>query len=176
MSGPCAICDTLLTGRQQKFCSQPCHATARRMDADRRLPERFAERWQENDDGCWLWQLPLMPKGYGAFSYKGEGMTAHRAAWLLHKGAIPAGMVLDHYRLNKGPRQAPCSRRCVNPEHLELTTHRTNILRGVSNSAVHARKTHCPRGHAYDENTRLYRGMRYCKQCLQMRNWRRKLI
>lgn len=32
-------------------------------------------------------------------------------------------------------------------------------------------KTHCPAGHPYDEeNTRKYRGMRYCIECTNRRN------
>lgn len=52
---------------------------------------------------------------------------------------------------------------CVNPAHLEVVTHRTNILRGNSPQAANARKTHCPRGHPYDMLTSS--GGRWCSIC-----------
>ncbi|WP_199814121.1 hypothetical protein [Streptomyces sp. NRRL F-5135] len=40
-----------------------------------------------------------------------------------------------------------------------------NTRRGKS-WAINGLKTHCPQGHAYDaENTHVYDGRRYCKQC-----------
>ena len=43
---------------------------------------------------------------------------------------------------------------------------RENTLRGAGPAAVNAQKTHCIRGHLFDEsNTRIYRGRRSCKIC-----------
>lgn len=55
---------------------------------------------------------------------------------------IPDGLVLDHLCRNRA---------CINPNHLEPVSTRVSILRGEGVMARHARKTHCPHGHPYDE-------------------------
>lgn len=73
---------------------------------------------------------------------------AHRVAFELWVGEIPPGLVLDH----------TCRvRHCVAPEHLEAVTQVENVLRSRGLPAIHAAKTHCHRGHAFDEqNTYRY--------------------
>lgn len=69
------------------------------------------------------------------------------------------------------------NRACWEPAHLEVVPCKTNILRGVSNAADNARKTHCNRGHPYDdENTYHARGRRYCRACQRMwsRQWKER--
>lgn len=87
---------------------------------------------------CWLWTR-FTHRGYGRFGIgKTRADRAHKVAWRLLRGVIPAGLQLDHL----------CRiRRCVNPAHLEPVSRRENILRGESPSARNARKTHCPQGH-----------------------------
>lgn len=114
--------------------------------------------------GCWLWTASRTPKGYGQFSVGGRKagnyrmLKAHRVAYLLLRGIIPATLELDHL----------CRvRHCVNPDHLEPVTNTENIRRGISPSAVGARKTHCPQGHPYSGNN-LYTnpsGFRICRTC-----------
>ena len=111
--------------------------------------------------GCWLWTKAVRPDGYGVFgAAPGRIVYAHRFSYELHRGPIPAGMVLDHL----------CRvRSCVNPAHLEAVTDRVNILRGVGMTAINARRTHCPQGHPLDGVTRRYTGrqthQRYCRRC-----------
>jgi hypothetical protein len=81
-------------------------------------------------------------------------------------GAVPEGLELDHLCRVRG---------CVNPKHLEPVTHRENLMRGESWSAVNARKTHCPEGHPYDE-TNTYidgKGRRRCRECARAYDLRR---
>lgn len=121
------------------------------------VAERFWSR-VDRSGACWLWTAGRNNYGYGAFyPSKGNQVLAHRFAYELLVGPIPEGLQIDHV----------CRvRACVNPEHLECVTSKENTLRGVSPSALCAAKTHCPRGHEYDEaNTRLYRGKRYCRAC-----------
>jgi hypothetical protein len=110
--------------------------------------DRFMEKIQVSDSGCWLWTAYVMPNGYGTFrlprsSYgtfkDGKSMVlAHRFAYEALVGPIPDGASIDHL----------CRvRHCVNPEHLEPVTQRINVLRGESGPAHNARKTHCKRGH-----------------------------
>jgi hypothetical protein len=91
---------------------------------------------------CWEWMGTLDADGYGRF---GEHQV-HRFAWELLVGPIPERLEIDHLCRNHA---------CVNPAHLDVVTTRENVLRGVSFSAVNARKTHCPAGHPYDEANTL---------------------
>jgi hypothetical protein len=101
--------------------------------------------------------------GYGSiFSHYHERRThhiqAHRYAYEERHGAIPPGMTLDHLCRNPS---------CVNPDHLEAVTHRTNVLRGNAPPAICARRTHCPQGHPYTEANTAYlkSGARRCREC-----------
>lgn len=79
--------------------------------------------WSKVDTAgfCWWWQGCKVPSGYGTFYYNGARHYAHRIAYELTKGFIPEGLVIDH--LCREPS-------CVNPSHLEVVTHRENVLRG----------------------------------------------
>lgn len=114
---------------------------------------------------CWEWTGSRLKNGYGAVGRGGRGNgnhMAHRAAWELLVGEIPAGLVIDHLCRNRG---------CVNPDHLEPITTRENLLRGHGFSAKNARKTHCNRGHEYTpDNTYTYRGWRQCRICTLAKN------
>lgn len=79
--------------------------------------------------GCWIWHGALHSQfGYGAFKLgdrKSPVMTAHRASFLINKGDIPVGNVVRHICDNPS---------CVNPDHLEVGTHKDNandkVVRG----------------------------------------------
>lgn len=114
------------------------------------------------ETGCWVWHGYRMPAGHGRVRVDGKKVLVHVWVWGQFVGPVPEGLELDH--LCRNPP-------CCNPEHLEPVTHRVNVLRGEAPAAAHARKTHCPRNHPYDEqNTRIYRGSRYCIAC-QRERW-----
>lgn len=123
------------------------------------LDDRF---WSKVDatGNCWLWTAGMDDAGYGWFRCGDKMRRAHRVAYEALVGPVPEGLHLDHL----------CRvRNCVNPDHLEPVTMGENIRRGVSGAVNGARqqaKTHCPKGHEYDEeNTLHYRGGRRCRKC-----------
>lgn len=109
--------------------------------------------------GCRRWTGYLNPRtGYGQFNLGNQSTgLAHRVAYTLACGVIPDGMQLDHLCRNRW---------CVNPEHLEPVTATENARRGDAGLNQRS-KTHCPKGHPYDEaNTYLYpAGFRRCRTC-----------
>src|ERR1035437_1194535 len=137
----------------------------------RPLAERFWEKVDRSagPDGCWLW-LGCQKRGYGVVWVDGgrRAGIAHRVAYELLVGPVPPGLVLDHYRLNEGPRQAPCSTLCVNPAHVEPCTSIENVLRSSRTPyRVKAALTHCKRGHPFDETNTKHSGdgRRACRAC-----------
>jgi len=101
---------------------------------------------------CWQWTAARDRHGYGKF-HSPETGEAHRYAWLLLRGEIPEGLVLDHLCRNPG---------CVNPWHLEPVTVAENFRRGLTGVL----RTACKAGHPFDEaNTYWYRGYRKCREC-----------
>ncbi len=128
--------------------------------------ERFWEKVHHLENGCWEW-TGCKSNGYGQFGINGKLIYAHRFAFELTQGQVPLGMELDHLCRNHS---------CVNPNHLEIVTHRENILRGINVIATNSQVTHCPQGHPYDLlNTYfLPNGGRDCRICRReaKRRWR----
>ena len=114
---------------------------------------RFWLKVRAQPNGCWLFIGNTTFKGYGMFA----GISAHRFAYLQLVGPIPNHLQLDHLCRNHP---------CVHPDHLEAVTHRENVLRGNSPSAITARTNVCKRGHALtpDNVYRMARGRR-CATC-----------
>lgn len=89
------------------------------------LPKRLLElrllKRLDRSGPCWIWTGCLYPTGYGLFVGNDRlPHRAHRIAYELWKGPIPAGLVIDHLC---------CNRACCNPAHLEAVTQRENVLR-----------------------------------------------
>jgi len=121
------------------------------------LREKFEERYEpEPNSGCWLWTAG-MRGGYGRLVVDGRKLHAHSVAYRLFKGEPPEGTEIDHL----------CRvRACVNPQHLEAVSHRTNVLRGVGLAAMQIRRTRCPYGHEYVVIRRSSgRVRRDCREC-----------
>jgi hypothetical protein len=124
----------------------------------REWTDRFLAYVADAPRGCWQWTGYLMPNGYARFSVAGERQYAHRVAYEAVHGPIPNRLVIDHLCRNRG---------CVNPDHLEAVTQRTNVLRGVSFAAARARQVRCLHGHRFTEaNTYVApNGTRKCRTC-----------
>lgn len=114
--------------------------------------------------GCVLWTGAISETGYGKVWFQNRLQRAHRVSWIVANGPVPEGLVIDH----------KCRvRSCINPAHLRAITFRENVLCGEGVSAQEARRTACPRGHAYDIVKRDgRRGCRTCKNLLRRKSFR----
>lgn len=128
----CAIEGCGKPARGHDWCSKHYTRWRRHGDplADVGRPRPLAERfWAKvkKGEGCWLWQGRRNPPlGYGQLRIGPEGnqrsQAAHRIAWMLTNGPIPAGLCICH-RCDNPP--------CVRPDHLFLGTYSDNSLDSV---------------------------------------------
>lgn len=131
-------------------------------------PEAIAKFWSMVDksagpDGCWVWTGSRSYKGYGVFNARVGTRNAHRIAWQLTHGPIASPDIFVCHACDNRP--------CVKPTHLWLGSCADN-MRDASNKGrcEGQAKTHCIRGHPYDEkNTRYAKnGTRRCHACQMM--------
>lgn len=137
---------------------------AREMTIDY-LFEKFSNSFDKSNNGCWQWNNSLNKDGYGQVSLwggwkkapRGGQYLAHRVMYELIKRPLDKYEQLDHLCKNII---------CINPNHLEAVDKDTNNLRGNSPSAIHARKTQCPKGHPYTAKWAQGNG-KYSRSCLE---------
>lgn len=101
------------------------------------LDERLAKHSTRAENGCLLWTGVIANTGYGRISIPGRsGIGTHVLAWeLANNRRVPEGLVLDHLCHNADPEcpgGACLHRRCMEPSHLEPTTHGENTRRGLA--------------------------------------------
>jgi hypothetical protein len=124
---------------------------------------------------CWPWKAGKDSNGYGTFSYTpvdGHAIGARAHRWLI-----------GHLRgEHLGPDEETChtcdNPPCVNPAHLYIGTHTTNMQDAVARMRLWQLKvTHCPQGHPMDGvTTRKGTPRRYCKTCDKERQHQRKTL
>jgi hypothetical protein len=95
--------------------------------------QRFLDKIDVAPNGCWLWTGSLV-WGYGQLYFDGRPQKAHRVAWTLIRGTIPAGLFVLH----------KCDvTACVNPDHLFLgdayDNHRDMTRKGRARVATGSR-------------------------------------
>lgn len=131
--------------------------------------ERLRAAYVEDEEtGCWVWQLSTNGRGYGRLwiGSRVDGtrrhVNAHRFAYELMVGPVPDGLHLDHLCRNRS---------CINPDHLEPVTQRENVLRGDAPAAHQARQVECKAGHPLSgDNLYVNKGKRYCRECNKRRS------
>jgi hypothetical protein len=76
----------------------------------------------DEETGCWNWVAARDTTGYARILIDGRLQPAHRIAYEIAVGPIPAGFQIDHLCRNKS---------CINPAHLEAVTPVQNMRRGA---------------------------------------------
>lgn len=129
-----------------------------------KFEKRFFSKILITESGCWEWQGSKTKFGYGKCKYFGEQL-AHRVSFILHQGPLLGSEMCVLHRCDNPP--------CVNPSHLFVgTTDTNNKDRAAKKRNNHRNelKTHCKRGHEFDEINTVVRGInkRSCRICVNM--------
>lgn len=105
----------------------------------------------------------ITTNGYSRIYQNGSHIQAHRWAWELLHGKIPAGLVIDHLCSN---------RKCVAPDHLRMVTQGENIRAGKHSID---NQTHCKQGHEWAKHLWIRpTGRRECGECNRVRSRRKR--
>lgn len=108
-----------------------------------RTEDRLAAKTRRAENGCLLWTGSKNVWGYGQFRVgsRTDGtcrtVRAHRVAWEIANGPLPAGMCVLHTCDNPA---------CVEPSHLWMGTHHDNALDRSQKGRHGKSKRGLPRG------------------------------
>lgn len=155
MSGACTIDGCNRPYLARGFCGMHWRRWSKGRDPtvkshfEKTAAERFWEKVEKRGpDDCWLWTGPKRgnkPLQYGVTHVNGAAMSAHRFAYLLQVGELPA--------LEDADVRGTCVRHtcdntlCQNGRHLVPGTHQQNMQDKVDRCRTARYLTHCKRGH-----------------------------
>jgi hypothetical protein len=128
--------------------------------------EKFLSKICIKDDGCWDWLGSGVNTGYGKFWDGNRLVFVHRYSYEWFNNVKLPEYDCVNYEIDHLCR----NRKCVNPDHLELVTHKINVQRGSAsevNSLRNKAITQCIHGHPFNKNNTYIRknGERMCKTC-----------
>lgn len=146
------------------------------------VQDRILRQTTPGPNGCVVFTGRLDRWGYAMVkTSRGRYGAAHRLIYKAMVGPIPDGRLTDHL-CHTSDAECPggnrcLHRRCVNPYHLEPVTPAQNNERGLSVTAVNARKTHCINGHEFTASNTAWRKperaggkrRRICRACKRER-------
>jgi len=99
-----------------------------------RTPHRFSKKVAVNPEtGCHEWTGAKVRGGYGHFRDGEKMVPAHRYQWELIHGEVPDDLKVCHSCANPV---------CVNPAHLYLDTHRSNMAKMSKSGRIAKGRTH----------------------------------
>jgi len=75
--------------------------------------QRFLDKIEVSDSGCWDWQAGKVIRDYGKFSDKGKTWRAHRWIYEYYNNDLNSQLVIQHKCNNTS---------CVNPIHLKQSS------------------------------------------------------
>ena len=140
------------------------------------------------EDGCLRFTRGFNPRtGYAVHGLKFQvNVLAHRFAYTVWRGPIPAGLTLDHLCHNEAAAAGLCPggkcahRVCVWPWSLTATTSALNSAASpfrpgsMTENHWNSRKDRCDSGHLFDEeNIYWWHGERHCRKCRRAATERR---
>lgn len=139
----CAACGTQFTtkSRGTKYCSSTCPAREKQNWGLMRIAlsesdyptvaDELKKRSVQEASGCWIWQGTIDSRGYARLGFNKAGQfLAHRLSLEAHLGYSIEGMFAHHKCANPS---------CINPGHLQLTTHAENIAEMMARQSYLAR-------------------------------------
>lgn len=119
-NSPYTLVTSPANAKKQRFCSRVCMSAAFKAAVPpllESLATRLEERSAPAPDGCILYTG--QNNGiYGQIEYRRKTYLAHRASYMVHKGAIPAGQCVCH---------ACDTPLCINPDHLWIGSYSDNV-------------------------------------------------